>query len=102
MPKAIKTNTVATAMTADNGAAQGFQEDSPTAAATYPKPARKLNQRTKLTILPASSLFFKILTSVLPPMAIVTNPNAAAIKAAMGAHRGRDVPIITRFSSLAV
>ena len=82
MPKAIKTNTVATAMTADNGAAQGFQEDSPTAAATYPKPARKLNQRTKLTILPASSLFFKILTSVLPPTAIVTNPNAAAIKVA--------------------
>ena|SRR6185437_1325509 len=92
IPNAINTAIVALAMTADSLAAQRFHMNSPTPAITYAKPATKLNQRTKGTILPTAALSSPSLNRVFPPTMIVTMPNATATRASIVVQRGgRDI-----------
>src|SRR5450759_2847550 len=85
----MNTAIVAMAIAADNWAAQRFHQNNPTPAITYAKPATKLNQRTKGTILPAAARCSAPPNRVFPPTMTVTMPNTAAISAAAMVQRGR-------------
>src|ERR1019366_2261762 len=74
---------------ADSWAAQRFHKNNPKPAITYAKPATKLNQRTKGTILPAAARCSAPPNRVFPPTIMVTIPNATAISATAMAQRGR-------------
>jgi hypothetical protein len=84
----MNTAIVVTAMTADSGAAQRFHKNNPKPAITYAKPATKLNQRTKGTMLPAVALSSAPPNRFFPPTAMVTMPNVIATSRTT-AQRGR-------------
>src|SRR5487761_2132965 len=76
-------------MPADSCAAQRFHSSSPRPAVKYPNPAMKLNQRTKVTTLPADALISGRPNNILPPSKTVMTPNATAKIPAAMAHFGR-------------
>src|SRR5664280_1068596 len=86
-PNAMNTAIVETAMAADSWAAQRFHQNNPKPAITYAKPATKLNQRTKGTMLPAAALTSAPPNRVFPPTIMVTMPNMIAIRANTAAQR---------------
>src|ERR1035441_10313364 len=83
----MNTAIVATAIAADNWAAQRFHQNNPKPAITYAKPATKLNQRTKGTMLPAAALTSAPPNRVFPPTKMVMMPNAIATSASTAAQR---------------
>ena len=96
IPNAMNTAIVATAIAADSWAAQRLHKSNPKPAITYAKPATKLNQRTKGTILPTAALPSAPPNRVFPPTIMVTMPNVIATRAGIAAQCGRRGVVLFR------
>ena len=101
MPNAMNTAIVVTAIAADSWAAQRLHKSNPKPAITYAKPATKLNQRTKGTILPTAALSSAPPNRVFPPTIMVTMPNVIATRAGIAAQRGRRGVVLFRTCAFA-